>query len=183
MGVLDFYTMLAGGAWLAKETVKEVGERGSESHRSALWDQFVAEHTDLELERQLMKMVEDPACYNAVWERLEQFKRDNPVWCSQHEEKGYYSEWDNRYIDPGFGWQSIGKERLEFFKNYGSYEHPYYSIYGKSKYETQCLAANRKDVLNMLMQIQGKMTLRRARLEANNKILAAAKSQRKSSLF
>lgn len=186
MGVLDFYTMLAGGVWVTKEVVKEIGNQGTMQAQDALVKKYVEEHTDLELEHQLTKMIEDPACYETVWERLETFKREHPVWCSQHEEKGYYSKWDGTYIKPSFGWQDIGKERLEFFENYGTWQYPYYSIYGRTHSETQRLQANRNCARRMLMQMHGKTTLFCANWEAREKYInapARAKNQKKFSIF
>lgn len=186
MGVLDFYTMLAGGAWVTKEVVKEIGNQGAMQAQDALVKKYVEEHTDLELERQLTKMIEDPACYETVWERLETFKREHPVWCSQREEKGYYSKWDGTYIKPSFGWQDIGKERLEFFENLGSYNYPYYSLNGKTQETSRRLHYHRLVAIDMLMQTFGKRPLFEAEHDAREKYInapARAKNQKKFSIF
>lgn len=186
MGVLDFYTMLAGGAWVTKEVVKEIGNQGTMQAQDALVKKYVEEHTDLELEHQLTKMIEDPACYETVWERLETFKREHPVWCSQHEEKGYYSKCDGTYIKPSFGWQDIGEERLEFFENYGTWQYPYYSVHGRTQNRTGRLSLNRAIALDMMMQTFGKRPLFEAEHDAREKYInapARAKNQKKFSIF
>ena len=53
MGVLNLFTILAGGAWLTKETFREVGEQAAEQYRTKLVNEFIAQHSDIELERQL----------------------------------------------------------------------------------------------------------------------------------
>lgn len=161
MGVLDLFTILAGGAWLTKETVREIGERGAEQHCAQLYNEFVARHSDLELEHQLRAQIEDPACYDKIWQRLELFKRDNPVWCREHEEKGRYDA-NGRYVEPVFGWQFVGKERLPFRSKYGS-------LYSNNQSESSRLAYNRLLAVCMLMQTYGKMSLVDARDAANKK--------------
>lgn len=161
MGVLDLFTILAGGAWLTKETVREIGDRGVEQHCAKLYHEFVAQHSDPELERKLNAMVENPSCYDSVWEHIERFKRDNPVWCSQHEEKGCYG-YDGKYIEPGFGWQSVGKERIPFHDMNGS-------LTPRNLNYSMRLSYNRLLAVSMLMQTYGKMSLVDARGAANKK--------------
>lgn len=170
MGVLDLFTILAGGAWLTKETFHEIGERGVEKHCAQQFHTFIAQHSDPGLERELSAMVEDRSSYNAVWERIEQFKRDNPVWCSQHEEKGYRG-YDGKYIEPGFGWQSVGKERLPFHNTAGALDS------ANQNYSAR-LSYNRLLAVSMLMQTYGKMSLVDARDAANKKYISIS-SKRK----
>lgn len=140
MGVLDLFTMMAGGAWLTKEAVRETGNRGVEKYRADLIQKYIAEHTDLELEQTWAQKIDDPDCYDEVWTRLESFKRDNPVWCEQHSNKPRYSEYLQKMVGPNFGWQSIGKLRLKKVSD-----------------------ELRGTVLNMLMQTHGKNTVIAAR--------------------
>lgn len=79
MGIGDLFSIFAGGAWLATETAKEIGERAVGEERSRLIKAYIAEHTDPELEQRMMEDVKNPDMYDAVWERIESFKRDNPV--------------------------------------------------------------------------------------------------------
>lgn len=67
---------MQGGAWLAIETAKEIGERAVGEERSRLTKTYIAEHTDPELEQRMMEDVKNPDMYDAVWERIESFKRD-----------------------------------------------------------------------------------------------------------
>ncbi len=140
MGVLGLFTMLAGGAWLTKETIRETGERGVEKYRTDMVRKYVAEHTDLKLEQEWAQKIDDPDCFEEVWTRLESFKRDNPVWCEQHSNKPRYSEYLQKMIEPSFGWQSIGKLRFKKIPD-----------------------ELRSVILNMLMQTHGKNTANAAR--------------------
>ena len=73
MGIGDLFSIFAGGAWLATETAKEIGERAVGEERSRLIKAYIAEHTDPELEQRMMEDVKNPDMYDAVWERYRVF--------------------------------------------------------------------------------------------------------------
>lgn len=162
MGVLELYEILFGGAWVTKELFKEAGERGVEKRRSELIKQYVAEHTDLELEERLMREVESPSKYNEVWERIENFKRENPVYCKREADKSWKKKYDGTYgYFSRFGWQDVGYSRLEFRTSKGS-------LYGKTQREDILLEGNRNIAVYLLMQTYGKMKLSHAKTQAEN---------------
>lgn len=146
-GVGDLFGILAGGAFVAREAGIEICERAEGEARSKLIKEFVVEHTDAELEQKLTADVENPSMYNDVWKRLEEFKRDNPLFCKKHT-----SQYDR------FGWENVGKERLPFRDAKGT-------LIGKSQNEELILKSNRNIAVYLLMQTYGIMTANSA-LEA-----------------
>lgn len=161
-GIGDLFGILGGGAWLAKEGVREISERTDNRNNKELIDAFVAEHTDLELEEKLKKDLLNPALHDSIWAALESYKRDNPVWCKQHEKSGWYGEYTQQFHEPNFGWQDIGNKRVPLLDAKGT-------VRGKNAQEEGQLAANRNLVLQMLMEMNGKMRHDIALLEARRK--------------
>lgn len=100
MGILDLFTMIAGGAWLTKETIRETADRGEEKFRDDWIKKYVENNTDIELEQELLKKINTSSA--EVWTRIETFKRDNPVWCNAHE---------NKPEEAVPGWQDVGVTR------------------------------------------------------------------------
>lgn len=160
MGIGDLFSIFAGGAWLATETAKEIGERAVGEKRSRLIKAYIAEHTDPELEQRMMEDVKNPDMYDAVWERIESFKRDNPVFCDEEAKKSLIKKYDGTYgYTSRFGWQNVGEERLPFRTANGS-------LYGKSQYQDLELDGNRNIAVMLLMQTYGKMKLSHAKTTA-----------------
>lgn len=141
----DFFGILFGGAYVAKEVVSQAVEDAAEQERSLVIRKFIEEHTDLELERKLRKQVEDPTQTELVWRRIEEYKRDHPVYCKSHELEPIYFEALNEYIDPHFWWQDVGKKRITLFGRYNS-------LNGRSVNESMQLEDNRKLVLELLIE-------------------------------
>lgn len=141
MGVLDLFTMLAGGAWLAKETIRETADRGNEKYKHDLAKQYMEENTDIKLEQDFVRLL-DRNCtgHDEIWTRLEEFKRDNPVWCELHSKMPYYCTYTQKFVDPSLNWYHVGRARQIVRDN-----------------------VNRSTVLNMLMETCGKRTLDAAR--------------------
>lgn len=160
-GVISLFVIFAGVFWLIKEAMRESGEKRANQKQDQLANDFIKKHTDLAMENALRKRVEDPAYYDAVWERLETYKKDNPVWCKEHEERGHYDA-NGRYVEPVFGWQSVGKERIAFRDVDGS-------LTPRNLNYSMQLAYNRDHIVGMLMQTYGKMSLVNARDAANKK--------------
>lgn len=100
MGILDLFTMIAGGTWLTKEAIHETADRGEEKFRDDWIKKYVENNTDIELEQELLKKINTSSA--EVWTRLETFKRDNPVWCKAHE---------NKPEEAVPGWQDVGVTR------------------------------------------------------------------------
>lgn len=109
MGILDLFTMIAGGAWLTKETIRETADRGEEKFRDGWIKRYVENNTDIELEQELLKKINTSSA--EVWTRLETFKRDNPVWCKAHENKPEYDVYFKKYNEAVPGWQDVGVTR------------------------------------------------------------------------
>ena len=171
MGIGDLFSIFAGGAWLATETAKEIGERAVGEERSRLIKAYIAEHTDPKLEQRMMEDVKNPDMYNTVWERIESFKRDNPVFCDEEAKKFLIKRHDGTYDYASiFGWQDVGKRRLMFRTANGC-------LYGKSQYEDMELDGNRNIAVMLLMQTYGKMKLSHARATASE-LYPAQKSKR-----
>lgn len=139
-GVGDLFGILAGAAFVAREVGIEISERAEGEVRSKLIKEFVAEHTDVELEHKLIADVENPYKYDEVWNRLEEFKRNNPIFCKKHT-----SQYDR------FGWENVGKARLRFRDSNGT-------LIGKNQNEELALKGNRNIAVYLLMQTYGKMT-------------------------
>jgi hypothetical protein len=158
----DLFGMIGGGAWLLKESVNAIGEHAGDRTRHALIEAYFAEHTDPILEERVNAEIENPACREAIWRRLEEYKRDNPVWCKRHEKRGWRDKYTGRWVSPPFGWQSIGVERIPFRDEKGR-------LYGKNQYEAMVLRGNRNRVLNLLMHTHGKMSMTEARYSADEK--------------
>ena len=158
----DLFSMIGGGAWLLKESANAIGECADDSVRSALIEAYIAEHTDPILEERLRAEIEDPACCQVIWQRLEEYKRDNPVWCRQHEEQSWRGQHTKKMYSPAFGWQSIGVERIPFRDEQGK-------LHGKNQTEEKILACNRNRVLALLMHTYGKMTIAEARYYVEEK--------------
>lgn len=131
--IADLYSILGGGAWLLGETAKEIAEYQDKLSNKQLVQAFVAKNTDRELEMEYVRKMEDSSNHPALWERLEAFKRDNPVWCMQHSEQEVYFDQVQTFIHPPFGWQDIGHKRVPM------------------------AGSNRRTILHMLLQTHGKM--------------------------
>ncbi len=158
-GVGDLFSIIGGGAWLAKEAVNEIGERQENLANAELVEAFVSEHTDLELEERLRAEILTASSYEKIWSELEQYKRDNPVWCRMHEQAGWRGQYTGKYYEPVFGWQDVGQKRLPFFDDAGT-------VRGKNQQEEGILSANRNIVLQMLLEMRGKMRKDIALIEA-----------------
>lgn len=161
-GIGDLFGIIGGGAWLAREGIRDICEQVDNRTNKELVDAFVTENTDLELEAKLQKELLNPALHNDIWESLEKFKRDNPVWCKQHEDTGWYGEYTQKFHEPNFGWQDIGHKRVPLLNAKGT-------VRGKNMQEESQLAANRNLVLQMLMEMHGKMRHDIALIEARKK--------------
>lgn len=159
-GVTDLFTMLAGGAWLTKETVKNSLELEENRTNAKQVFDFIEEHTDEVLEAKYRADINNPKCSEQIWRTLELFKRDNPFWCKKHEEKGWIGQYTRTYYKPSFGWQDIGKKRIPLRMS---------SSVSKPIPTEENSNINCGIVLNMLMQTHGKMTVAMARLEAEKK--------------
>ena len=142
MGVGDLFTILAGGAWLTKEAVNEIGERADDQTRDALIKKYIAEHTDPALERRLWEDVENPVMYDELWRRIETFKRDNPVYCNEDIIKNTKKDYTGIKEIVYSPWYDVGKRR-PLFRD-----------------------ANPSGLVYLLMQTYGKMKLSHAREEA-----------------
>ena len=140
-GIGDLFGIFGGGAWLIKEGVREIGEQAENRTVNELINSFVAENTDLELER---------------------YKLENPVWCRQHEKSGWYGEYTQQFHEPNFGWQDIGRKRVPLLDENGT-------VRGRNAQEESQLAANRNLVLQMLLEMRGKMRYDIALIEARKK--------------
>lgn len=161
-GVGDLFSIIGGGAWLAKEAVGEICERQDNLANAELIEAFVSEHTDSELEERLRAEILTVSSYEEIWSELEQYKRDNPVWCKMHEKTGWQGQYTGKYYEPVFGWQDVGKKRLPFFDDKGT-------VRGKNQQEESILSSNRNIVLQMLLETHGKMRRDIARVEAQKK--------------
>ncbi len=161
-GIGDLFGILGGGAWLAKEGVKEISEQAENRDRNALIDAYVAEHTDPALEEKLKKDLLDPALHDGIWKALESYKLDHPAWCREHEKTGWYGAYTRKFYEPNFGWQDIGLKRVPLLDAKGS-------VRGRNAQEEERLAANRSLVLQMLLEMHGKMRHDIALLEARKK--------------
>lgn len=161
-GIGDLFALLGGGAWLAKEGVCEICEQTNNRNTKELIDAFIAENTDLELETKLNEELMNPVYHGSIWAALEKHKRENPVWCKQHEKSGWYGEYTKKFYEPNFGWQDIGHKRIPLLDEAGT-------AHGKNMQEEMQLSANRNLVLQMLMEMHGKMRYDVALLEARKK--------------
>ena len=158
MGIGDLFSIFAGGAWLATETAKEIGEQAVDEERSRLIKAYIAEHTDPKLEQRMMEDVKNPDMYN-------------PVFCDEEAKKFLIKRHDGTYDYASiFGWQDVGKRRLMFRTANGC-------LYGKSQYEDMELDGNRNIAVMLLMQTYGKMKLSHARATASE-LYPAQKSKR-----
>ena len=142
------FGLLAGGAMIAKDSIDAARENVRSMEIAEARKEYVKAHTDSELEERLMHDVENPEKYEDLWERIESFKRDNPVFCSKHA---------SRY--ERFGWNNVGHERLMFRSAKGG-------LYGKTQYESMLLDGNRNIAVYLLMQTYGKMKKSHAQAEA-----------------
>lgn len=161
-GIGDLFGIFGGGAWLAKESVREICEQADNRTNKELIDAFVAEHTSLELEQRLKDELLDPDSHENVWKRLEVYKRENPMLCKKHEKSRWRGQYTQQFYQPNFGWQDIGQRRIPLLDKKDA-------VRGKNIQEESQLAANRNLVLHMLMEVHGKMRHDIAPLEARKK--------------
>lgn len=163
-GIGDLFGIFGGGAWLIKEGVREIGEQAENRAVNELINSFVVENTDLELEKKLTQELLNPESHQDIWELLERYKLENPVWCRQHEKSGWYGEYTQQFHEPNFGWHDIGRKRVPLLDENGT-------VRGKNAQEESQLAANRNLVLQMLLEMRGKMRYDIALIEARKKYL------------
>ena len=163
-GVGDLFGILAGGAFVTKEAIKEIGERAESEGRTKLIQAYISESTDIELEKKLKMDIEDPKKYAEVWERIESYKRDNPTtaWCKTHKATGKkcYPGFSLIYCR-SFDVADIGKRRIPFRDAKGG-------LFGRNQTEEAQLHDNREIALSLLMWTYGKETVNSARKNAEN---------------
>lgn len=121
----------------------------------------------------MTKDVENPAKYEEIWRRIEEFKRDNPAWCFINIRESTRE----KYMEPGVTisspWYNIvGKFRPDFFAPFGG-------IYGKTQRQTDYLESNRKLAVTLLMQTYWKKTIWYAWHKPIFESFTTAKSKRK----
>lgn len=162
-GVTDLFGMIAGGAWLTKEAIKENLELSGNRAQAQQVLAYIEEHTDVELEKRLREELLSPACYDSVWRRIETYKRDNPLWCRQHETAAWQGQYTGTEYQPLFGWQDVGKKRLPFWDESASPDS------AASKEAAASFNTNRGIALSLLMQTYGKTPLAIAQIEAERK--------------
>lgn len=158
MGVLSLYTILAGGAWLTKEYILEASEREDDNIRGRAVENYVTEHTDPKIEAQMWEYVAT-APDDKIWERIETFKRDNPVYCARLIKKypwkktGYCNGMPVTTTN-AISWERVGNERCKFYAE------------KNTKTAHAIVANNRKYAVCYLMQTYGKMATFLARRRA-----------------
>lgn len=136
---MPFFTILghlAASGYVGGRLLGEHSQRRKDRAMREFSEKFQKMYTDPELEAKLKERIEDPEYYDWVWDRLESYKRN----------RGKYFLWrrsDSR-------WKYVGKERKPFFERG--------SLYGRTKRDTEWLAANRHQALWMLIQTYGRMT-------------------------
>ncbi len=169
MGVLSLYAILAGGAWLTKEYVLEVSEREDDRVRGQVIKKYITEHTDPEIETQMREyVIKTPD--NKVWERIETFKRDNPVYCARevrrHPPKtvSCYDGTKETYVNC-ICWSRIGKERRNLYAS------------KNTQYEQMLASDHRSEAVCYLMQTYGKKAYSHAKAEAE-RLFPLKKSKR-----
>lgn len=74
-GVDDLFAILAGGGYALAKGAQSGSDKTRLGMYHGLKDEYLALNTDPALEAHLKKQIEDPACYNAVWERIEAYRR------------------------------------------------------------------------------------------------------------
>lgn len=124
-GPVDLISVFLGPAWLAKEAI--VGHVRSEAWntRGEKIRNYIAENTDPELQIKVEEFVKNPDNYDAIYDYLEQFKRDNPEWCKEHEERVRrcrgldYGEENAWYEEPVrfLDWYNVGKTRFPYWSS------------------------------------------------------------------
>lgn len=139
-GVVDLYTILAGGAWLTGHSISESNKKAKQERSRPAVRAYYEKFTDKKLEESLRQYVNDKANTEEIWRTLETYKRDNPALCSIM----------NQDSDPFFGWRHVGKERIPLFSRYGY-------LNGRTREESYRLQKGREAVLQLLMQTHGKL--------------------------
>ncbi len=138
--VFDFYAILTGGLYLIGKGTKEMFNDIDVANRAEVRRQYAASLVDEDLEQFFRRELAKPESREAIWEALERFKRENPMWCRQHD--GSHGLYCKIYAE-SFGWQHIGTKRLPSIDAY-----------------------NIDMVLDLLMDTQGKKTKQKAKWAA-----------------
>jgi len=153
-GVANLYALLGGIGFLAIHKAKDAaGEMEYQSYKE--WSsEFLREYTDIELENKLLADIFNPSCHERIWERLEKFKRDNPLVCKRV--AGHMRK--DEYIRTSY---CAGKEQQHFRK-----DAPRFSWDDIGNGRPEAILINEHGwALQMLMMTYGKMTEQRAQLE------------------
>lgn len=156
MGIFSLFSVLGGGAWLAAESFREMREGDAVRAVDDSRDRYVAKYTDKELEEKYSKEIMDVSKHEALWRRIEEFKRDNPVWCEERRREDFSPY---KIEEETFGWHAVGKRRLDLVGPTGR-------LYGNNKDETYILECHRNRVVNMLLETHWKFTERVAKTRA-----------------
>lgn len=181
-GVDDFLFILGGTAWLTKEGVRTICEDVDDENRNKMVDSFITEHTDRELEEQYVQELfyKPSPNFEDIWERLEKYKRENPVLCRAYDER--YREIDSRgrekkgfgLWDIGYRWEHVGRFRALLRWDVNAYQKAQ-GEWGKGKMpkwfvdeQMKKIGNNCGHVCDMLMQTHGKMSFVMATLCAND---------------
>lgn len=156
MLLTEFFIMLAGGAHGAKKYIGESRAIRDNLREEAAIQQYLQEHTDPALEAEWTEKVMDPACYDEIWERLEDYKRSG----------GRYSIWSPDVTTRRF-WSEIGTHRPILFDRFGRpLNGPGTVIENGVVYGTW----NPHQVLRLVMHTFGKQTQIEARLTVTNRL-------------
>ena len=133
MGLLgDFFGSLFGVGYLGAKLLQESAERAQDKEDTELCRAFREKYTDSALEAKLAAQVRDPSQYNAVWERIEEYKRTHTrrtVWFPVElidvssrpdilEKRMDGDPFYEKYFS--FGWEDIGTKRISLQDFYRS---------------------------------------------------------------
>jgi len=161
-GVDDLFSIVAGSAWLTKEGASAIGEQAQDKARDELIRDYILRNTDDALEAKLRKDIEDPDKFDEIWQRIEQFKRDNPtkLWKKIHKETRTpcYAGFSLVNVRT-FSVNDIGQKRLPFRDAKGG-------LYGRNLTEESQLRDNREIALSLLIWTYGKETRESAQQNA-----------------
>jgi hypothetical protein len=102
----ELFWAVAGGIYLVGHSIKGDISKLNEAEQDKIIMDYMRTHTDMELEKRLRIEVGTPSIYNEIWERIEDYKRND----------GAFTKLGGSSDDL---WASVCESRLPLFDNKG----------------------------------------------------------------
>lgn len=137
--LLGPFQLILATVGFGKYAYDEIRDGFKSANASVFREKFREKYTDIPLEKSYRDAIRDPANYEALWERIEQYKAEGGKMALFYENT------------PETWWKNVGGKRLKIFTDDGK-------LRSDDGYENLRMRDNRDIVANLLMNTHGKYT-------------------------